>query len=424
MNWTKTSEALLSFFMDNQCIQPIHTHKKQWIMHLFSLVKEADHWLHKKKEKMDWIQMTKRTIGSMHDIPKPTTFQRSSFPRDVIEHIDRFSSSVLSYSFSLFHRKIVVHFVLEKEKEKEKEKITKYNDYIERIILWLYIVHAHSSQHCSKELHLFLYQTSLLKEIPLSKTDILDQQHVNTAFTYTCQSTSEIVVYRKEEWFKVLIHESFHNFALDFSNMTSDIPFANERMLKLFHVSSEVNLFEAYTETWARIWNTVFCSYFSYTSKKKEDIYFLSTFDVLMRMEIIFAFFQMVKVLRFMGLRYEDIISPASSRSASSRSASSRSASSRSAYRENTNVLAYFVITLVLLDQYEDFLSWCSINNHDSLLSFHKTKKTIASFCDFIESKYKKPSILKGVHCMEKYIQKNHNKWVDKNLRMTVSEWG
>jgi len=422
MKWTKTSEALLSFFMENHCIQPIYTHKKKWILHLFSLIKKAEHWLREQnRNHPGWIRMTQRSIHTNYDVPKPTTFQRSSFPTDVIDHIDRFSHHCFSYSFSLFHRTIVVHFVLEKEKEKEKEKerTKKYNDYIERIILWLYIVNAHSSQHCSKELHLFLYHTSLLKEVPSSKTEILDQHHVNTAFTYTCPRISEIVVYRKEEWFKVLIHETFHNFALDFSGMTSEMPYTNERMLRLFHVSSEVNLFEAYTETWARIWNVAFCSYFSYTHKKKEDTYFLSTFDVLMRMEIIFAFFQMVKVLRFMGLRYEDITS-----TASRGSASSRSAYSRSAYRENTNVLAYFIITLVLLDQYEDFLSWCSVNNRDSLLSFHKSKKAIASFCDFIESKYQKPSILEGVDCMEQYVQKNHHKWVDKNLRMTVSEWG
>jgi len=407
MKWTKTSEEILSFFMDNKCIQPIHTHKKQWILHIFSLVKEADKWLQKqKRENPGWIQ---RSIGS--NIPKPATFDRSSFPHKVMEHIDRFSRTTVSYTFSLFHRNIVVHFILEKG---EKE-IDKYNEYIERIVLWLYIVHAHSSSSCSRELHLFLYQTSLLKELPTSKETILDEHNVNTAFTYTCPRVSEIVVYRKEEWFKVLIHETFHNFALDFSDMREQMEYCNKRILRMFHVESEVNLYETYTESWARIWNAVFCSYFSMNHKKRDELYFLSTFDILMRIEIIFSFFQMVKILYFMGLRYTDIVSKTLS---------------SNAYREKTNVLAYFIISLVILDQYEDFLSWCSTNNGvHNIFAFRKTQKSLQSFCDFIEKKYKDPSLLRGVECMESFLsnmkpREHKNVFLLKNMRMTATEWG
>ena len=34
-----------------------------------------------------------------------------------------------------------------------------------------------------------------------------------------CRETSEITIYREEEWIKVLIHELFHNLNLDFSSM-------------------------------------------------------------------------------------------------------------------------------------------------------------------------------------------------------------
>jgi len=405
--------------MDNQCIQPIHINKRNNILSLFSLVIEAQRWFHQEKRKdSQWIKLSKRSVYNIKDIPKPITFKRSSFPEDVMEHIETFSKTVFTYTFSLFHRKITIHFILEKgdkekgDKEKgDKEKEEIYNDYVERIILWLYIVHAHSATHCSHELHLFLYQTSLLKELPDSNETILDQHHVNTAFTYTCPRVSEIVVYRKEEWFKVLIHETFHNFALDFSNMTLEN--CNKRILHMFPVDSKVNLYEAYTETWARIWNAVFCSFFSTTFKKRDESYFLSTFDILMRIEIIFSFFQMVKVLHFMGLRYKDIIHR----------------DTKNSYREKTNVLAYFIITMVLLDNYENFLSWSKHNNGNALFVFRKTQKNVGSFCDFIEKKYKSPSILQGVECMESFLSNINPKerkelFLLKNMRMTASEWG
>ena len=57
--------------------------------------------------------------------------------------------------------------------------------------------------------------------MPDSNIDIIDQIHVNTGFTTTCPVDSEIVIFREEEWFKVFIHETFHNFALDFSDMNN-----------------------------------------------------------------------------------------------------------------------------------------------------------------------------------------------------------
>ena len=32
---------------------------------------------------------------------------------------------------------------------------------------------------------------------------------------------SEIIIFRNEEWFKVFVHETFHLFGVDFSNMSN-----------------------------------------------------------------------------------------------------------------------------------------------------------------------------------------------------------
>ena len=120
---------------------------------------------------------------------------------------------------------------------------------MDSIILWLFILNKYSSKVCSKYFTVYFYFTSLTKNLPSSNIDILQEEHVNTAFTSTCTNHSEIVIYRKEEWLKVFIHETFHNFGLDFCDMNCFK--GNKYILDLFPVDSEVKLYESYTEFWA-----------------------------------------------------------------------------------------------------------------------------------------------------------------------------
>jgi len=53
----------------------------------------------------------------------------------------------------------------------------------------------------------------------------------------------------------------FHNFGLDFSDM--NLSSVNRKLKDHFNVNVEFNLYESYCETWARIINTIFYSYFS-----------------------------------------------------------------------------------------------------------------------------------------------------------------
>jgi phage/plasmid-associated DNA primase len=100
-------------------------------------------------------------------------------------------------------------------------------------------------------------------------------------------------------------------------------------------------------------------------------------------------------------------------------------------YKENTSVLSYYILTLILLNNYQDFLSWCNTNN-TSLLQFKKTISNLDSFCKFIEKKYKTKNILDGIDCTEKLlvnVKRNYKKqngvgYLLQNLRMTICELG
>jgi hypothetical protein len=417
MSFTKMSRLLMTFFVEKKCILPVNQSQRtdNILLKLFNDISRGYRFIKSQKIKegsrFNKIKMTK--ITSVQQVPKPKTFTANSFPEEVRTHIDNSISYHLSYTFSLYGREIIIHFLLEDDSPEIKIEI--YNEYVEKILIWFYFINEYASHECSKRIDLYLYLTSLKKALPMSNLDILNQLHVNTGFTYTCRSESEIVIFRKEEWFKVLIHETFHNFGLDFSDMNCQK--ATDSILSIFKVNSEVNLFESYTEFWAEIMNAVFCSFYLMENKTDSED-FLTNFEFFIQLEISFKFFQMCKTLNFMGLTYKDLYS------SHQKSAILR----QTLYKEKSNILAYYIITTILLSSYQGFLYWCDTNNL-SLLQFKKTPTNIMSFTQFIINNYKSKGVLTAVQCSQHFLNnlkknKGSNRFIMNNMRMTLVELG
>jgi len=410
--------------MNSNCIDHIHFNKKtiQILLDLYEDIKHAENYIHtlKKQKGSEFYNMVVEEIQSMNQIPKPTTFPSDGFPSKIRKHIDESIMSKITYHIHLLDRDITIHFLL--EDDSLERKIQVYNNYVDNMLIWLTIINKYASKKCVKELTVYLYLTTKEKNIPGSNIFILDEYNVNTAFTMTCPKISEIVIFRKEEWFKVFIHETFHNFGLDFSGLNNEA--CDKRILNIFPVNSEVNLFEAYSETWAKIMNIVFCSYNNLSNKNDTDE-FLNNYMFFINVERIFCYFQMVKVLDFMGLTYSSLY----------KKDTRLNVVRETFYKEKTNVLSYYIITLILLNNLNDFLHWCSSNN-SNLLQFEKKAGNQEEFCiSLIEKKYKSTVFLKNIKCMEYFLHdikedknnKNNKKernYILNNLRMTVCEMG
>jgi hypothetical protein len=353
-----------------------------------------------------------RKIKTASEITKPKNFNSKSFPELVRKHIDDVIMAEISFSFSLFEREITIHFIVENDDVEEEIEI--YNKYVESIAMWLYVLNIYAPKECVKYINIYLYFTSLLKELPRSNIYVLDENNVNTAFTTTCPRDSEIVVFRKEEWFKVLIHETFHNFGLDFSIMNNTN--VDKCILNIFDVKSDVNSYEAYTEFWAETINALFCSFFELKDKQNLHI-FLSYCEFYINFERTYSFFQMAKVLQFMGLEYRDLYLK------NDYSKIHR----ENLYKEKTNVLSYYVLKTILLNNFQGFLNWCNKNNF-SLLDFKKTIGNQNEYCEFIRKNYKTRSMLESVDEFEKFYaklkNKKNNKFIMSNMRMTICELG
>jgi len=422
MNLSKNSKQLMTFFTKNKHIikKNITSRTESILTELYNDIFEAYNYLLTLKQKGNYFAVTTKKILTASQIVKPQIFNSKSFPDTVRNHIDELTMSELTYTFSLDGRNIKVHFMV--EEDHVELTIDTFHKYIDSIIMWLYILNQYASKQCSKTLVVYLYLTSLEKTLPNSNIHILDEINVNTAFTTTCPKDSEIVIFRKEEWFKVFIHETFHNFALDFSDMNNNN--VHRCVLDIFKVNSNVNLYESYTEFWAEIMNALFCSFYSLKDKKNTDE-FISNAVIFIDFEITYSFFQLIKTMEFMGLTYKDLYS------ISERSRVLR----ENLYKEKTNVLSYYVIKTVLMNNYQGFLNWCKTNNL-SLLQFKKTISNQNEYCNFIKKNYKSTSILNGINETKELLNKiqkrgdneNHKKkdlnFIMNNMRMSICELG
>ena len=239
-------------------------------------------------------------------------------------------------------------------------EIAMYQLYAYKVFLWLSIVTALSDKECSgKSLDVYFYMTPFKKLVPgaasssASASAPLSAIHVNTGLTRNCETNGEIVIYRTEEWFKVFIHESMHNFNMDFIDL--DLSAANKRLRDTFCIPhDDVLLFETYTETWARIINTMFETYFDVNVRNQTE--FIRHVRENLSVNALFYAYQAVKVLDVMDLKYAQItiLSPENMEVC------------RKRYAEETNVYAYYILGGILSVYALPFISWCRENNHVS----------------------------------------------------------
>lgn len=405
MEPTKSCELLMSFLLNNNCISFVshNLQTKKILLSLYNQISTASEYIAKEKSSNpNFYNLKIKRILSESDIPKPTTFNDKTLIEIVDEHIKTFSYYLLTYTFELLNRQITIYFVLEKSGVDEnldlEPDIRKFNKYVDNMLLWLSIIDKQSKTKCGNNISIFVYMTSLKKELPQVDNVTLDKIHVNTAFTYSCPSSlAEIVIYREEEWFKVFLHESMHNFNLDFSSMS--ISYCHDKMMELFHIKMNTALYEAYAEFWAKTMNILIFSYHSMkehnkniNDEKQKFKSFIRYVDFLMNYERMHCYFQMVKVLKYNKLTYKELYTDMQK---------------TNGYNEKTNVFAYYVITLILISNYPEFLKWCYNNNSNTnLMQFAHSDVNQVSFCQYIESQYKNKKLLKNVKCTEKLLQK------------------
>lgn len=379
-------------------------------------------------------------------------------PPEIWKNIQVKTKHTLTYSIPPFRelisaRRITFVVACQDDLSASANKVREINAMVRKCLTWLYLAQKNARRNKCNEsplvIYLLLSPTPKLLPVVSPGTrphdaPVLNWNNANSAFTMICKNKNDlamdggggsgsgssglkkelgvrqIVIFREEEWFKVFIHETFHNFGFDFSNASEElIRFSADAITnKLYPVSSKVNLYEAYTECWARIISIIFaCA--SNLQQKNEG----ACLDSHFAKEIQFSQYQAAKVLQYMGISsyahliqgYEQV---------------------RDLYREKTSILAYYIITCVLFTDYGDFIRWCYHQRQGSgaakksgantfvladYIMFQPNKENMLSFLQFIHTHYKNPAMVKKI---DGYIRDLSNikrkSAVHKTLRMTA----
>ena len=370
----------------------------------FEIYKANEYVSRKMHSKCFKTHLTKVEVTAQ--LPQPKMYDSHFFPSKIKKYINTYGTYWLQFSCQINKRKVKVNFVL----FEDDTDLKKYKEYVRKIYAWMYLLNYYSLNKCSEQVNIYLYMTPFKKTLPKNQIIVMNPEHVNTAFTTGCSKKTEIIIYREEEWFKVLLHETFHNFGLDFNDL--DQRDLNAKISSLFPIKSSINAFEAYCETWARIIN---CLFACFDVKYKTNIdAFTKCVNNVLAVECNFALYQMVKILEFMGLKYKNLIGT------DAYSVEAR----QHLYREKSNVFAYYIITAVLLFDYPSFLIWCKDNN-TSLLRFSRKPSSQDNFFQLIQSNYKTSELMEDIKCMEKKLQKNVKKdnVLYNSTRMTIVEY-
>ena len=427
----------------------------------------------------------KRITNQNDKLIQKSLLSSSYIPPNIVKYIREKSRYVLEYKCDIGDKRTVtVSFVIFEDSKYELNNIRKkgasyFKNCILKIYLWLNLLAKFADIKCGTNLSSYIYLTPFKRRLPgftpekdngdinsesyndyelyedeYAHNNILKPVHVNGGVSDVCQTDANIIVYRKEEWFKVFIHETMHNYGIDFSLL--NITNANKKLQNIFSIKKEVKIYESYCEIWARIMNVFFETYFDINTNKrfssrttrrnfldklyeppkslkfhnrtgheqgngsaetgtmrlknKYDVFLKKFYDSIQH-ETIFSLFQCIKVLDYMGLDY-NIISNCSD---------ANYVTVNKLYKEETNVFAYYIIVAILLANFNGFILWC-IDNNTNIFNFKKDEKNIDEFIQFIYKNYKNNDLLKLIVAIENKLetQNKHNNVLLSTMRMTV----
>jgi hypothetical protein len=344
-------------------------------------------------QKRDFFDYKVTKINMISQIPKPEITDNYYFPHEIQKYVDDNASYVLHYSTTIQKRDVNLYFTI--FDELSAQEIRSLNKCVYMIYMWVFIVNIYANKSCSKTFTLYTYLTPFKKKLPDNQLISLDTEHVNTAYTSGCRENTEIVIFRKEEWFKVFIHETFHNFGLDFSNM--NMRDVDSKLNTIFNVNVEYKLYESYCETWARIINVIFHAYNKSHQLHNSNSYssFVNLFNKHMKYECTHSMTQSLKILQFMNLNYNLVTSKKQT----------AVTACKHLYKEETAVFTYYIITGLLVNNYVKFMNWCLTNN-PSFLVFDKTTDNMNSYIEMIRKSKDDKNIKHNIKKIENKMKK------------------
>ena len=341
-------------------------------------------------------------IETLSELPKSTDF--AYIPLKIKTEIENDCIHLYSCSFTFKQRIFTVYLCLKSAQPKYIIGL------IRRIYLWLSIASEHVQKNCSNTVNIYLYLIGKKKEIPFKSAEAIDLIHVNTAFTTGCQLHTNVHIFREEEWFRALIHESFHNLGFDFLQLETKLQNEAEKKIRnIFPVKMrEIRFNETYCEMWAEVLNIIFIVYLSdipSLSLKNPTLKMMNTFKQMLLYEGMFSLWQCVKVLNHNNLVYSQLYNE----------------SLASTYREKTQGFSYYILKSIYMVHVSQFLHHCATQASTSPFKFGLSSDSIQSYTGIIEKNHNSYNMREGIQIFEKEIVLAKGFWKN-TLRMSLFE--
>lgn len=334
-------------------------------------------------------------IKSLPDLPVSDDY--SYIPAKLRRDIEVACKFFVSCSFAFHERIFNVFLCFQAQSEDYTKKA------IQRIYLWLSMASEHVKASCSKTVNLYFYFIDNKKEIPTKANEPIDLVHVNTAFTTGCQPHTNVHVFREEEWFRALIHESFHNLGLDFLQLHQGIQNQmDSRIRAIFPMKiDDIRFNETYCEMWAEVLNLIFIISESSSSRKVNHM--LNLFKKMLLFEGMFSSWQCVKLLNANNLSYEQLFD----------------AKHASLYKEKTQGFAYYVLKSIYMVHVSQFIHFCAFS--PAYFHFQLTSESANRYTQIVEDNHHSVKFINGIKSMEKELHVATGFW-KKTLRMSLFE--
>ena len=222
--------------------------------------------------------------------------------------------------------------------------ITKLDLIVKKMLLVLQLIIAISKNETRNGQHITFFLTPFKKKLNLNNNIILGAKNVNSGFTYPYLISGITFIYRKEEFFKVFIHESIHYYGIDkalHSDFSNDANYNinYNKFINLFNINDHdivnIGINEALTEYWT------FIIYLTALSYKKPITLanFIYEFERLYKLELVHIIFQVVKILNYNKLTYSQFLIKSSNK-----------------YRESSHIFSYYIVKTLLVYNHEDML--------------------------------------------------------------------
>ena len=222
--------------------------------------------------------------------------------------------------------------------------ITNLDLIVEKMLLVLQLIIAISRNETRNGQHVTFFLTPFKKKLNLNNNAILGAKNVNSGFTYPYLVNGVTFIYRKEEFFKVFIHESIHYYGIDkalHKQLNSNINY--NKFINLFSIGTEyiakIGINEGLTEYWT------FIIYLTALSYKKSITLanFIYEFERLYKLELLHILFQVVKILNYNKLTYSQFLA-------------NSSANSSNKYKETSHIFSYYIVKTLLVYNHENML--------------------------------------------------------------------